>query len=306
MSTETLSMQSFGGFRGHEFELDLKLASDISTLYGTQDDWAPASYGNEPRAIGTNYMRFPVPSASTSVNSQPEYANTTTNSDFDASTSYSSPSMFTAANTMAQAQNTTTVSPLQTRFDSDESSPHSYSSSTFDDPNTRIPTKFIEHSAKCQQVPIARGSNNSQTRNDSQSPTAKQPSIGRRRRSECAEAGSARAIYLEKNRQAASKCRNKQKRQQEELVEEARDIERRNKLLKVEVDMLRGGIRELMNVVAQHADCPDSRLQLYVQREADRLATGGMRIFSYPQSSEMPPTTHGLLSPDASSSPGKQ
>ncbi|KAF1924870.1 uncharacterized protein M421DRAFT_8320 [Didymella exigua CBS 183.55] len=111
----------------------------------------------------------------------------------------------------------------------------------------------------------------------SQSPTMPQTQVGRRRGSEYAEPGSARAVYLEKNRKAASKCRSKQKRQQEELVETAREVERQNKILKAEVEILKSGMRDLMELVGQHSDCPDARLRLYVQREADRLAIGGMR-----------------------------
>lgn len=61
--------------------------------------------------------------------------------------------------------------------------------------------------------------------------------------------------------------------QQEELVEHARAAERRNKQLRAEVDYLRGGMRELMEMVGQHSKCPDGRLRDYVQQKADRLAT---------------------------------
>jgi hypothetical protein len=46
--------------------------------------------------------------------------------------------------------------------------------------------------------------------------------------------------------------------------------------LKAEVEMLRGDMRELMQIVDLHSNCTDSRLKCYVQREADRLATGSM------------------------------
>jgi cyclic AMP-dependent transcription factor ATF-2 len=98
---------------------------------------------------------------------------------------------------------------------------------------------------------------------------------GRRRKSENVEPGSARAIYLEKNRKAASKCRTKQKKQQEDLVEAARDQERRNKVLKSEVEILKSDLRDLMELVGAHNECPDTRLKRYVQLEADRLAARG-------------------------------
>ncbi|KAF1997760.1 hypothetical protein P154DRAFT_605004 [Amniculicola lignicola CBS 123094] len=95
---------------------------------------------------------------------------------------------------------------------------------------------------------------------------------GYRRISKPIEPDSARAIYLEKNRKAATKCRNKQRLQQEALVETARDEERQNKMLKAEVASLKADLGELMAIVGTHAKCSDGRLRMYVQREADRLA----------------------------------
>lgn len=99
----------------------------------------------------------------------------------------------------------------------------------------------------------------------------------RRRSSEYAEPGSARAVYLEKNRKAASKCRSKQKQQREELVETVRVVERQNKILKAEVIVLKCRTQDLMQLVGQHTKCRDTRLRLYLQREADQLAVGGLR-----------------------------
>lgn len=87
--------------------------------------------------------------------------------------------------------------------------------------------------------------------------------------------GSARAICLKKNRKAAKKCRSKQKKQQEALVETARDMERNNKQLKAEVELLKGDVRDLIGIVIQHGSCSDQRLSIYVQRKADHLATIG-------------------------------
>ncbi|KAF1954347.1 hypothetical protein CC80DRAFT_359264, partial [Byssothecium circinans] len=93
----------------------------------------------------------------------------------------------------------------------------------------------------------------------------------RRRNSSAAEPGSARAAYLEKNRKAASKCRNKQKQQQDELVETAREVERKNKVLKAEVELLKSDMRDLVGVVGSHVACPDKRLKIYVDRKAETL-----------------------------------
>ncbi|KAL5400418.1 hypothetical protein PMIN03_012395 [Paraphaeosphaeria minitans] len=99
------------------------------------------------------------------------------------------------------------------------------------------------------------------------------PRAGQRRRtSDKTEPGSARAVYLEKNQQAASKCRTKQKRQQEDLVETAREVERKNKVLKWEVEFSKSELRNLMKLVGKHSECPDGRLRRYVQWEADWLS----------------------------------
>ena len=95
---------------------------------------------------------------------------------------------------------------------------------------------------------------------------------GRKRNPEFVEPGSARSVYLDKNRKAAKRCRSRQKQHQEDLVEQSRDLERRNKILNVEVAILRDSKQGLLSMVAQHVDCPDSRMDVYLQREADRIA----------------------------------
>jgi len=107
---------------------------------------------------------------------------------------------------------------------------------------------------------------------DDGSPGARQVASGRRRKSEYAEPGSARAIYLEKNRKAASKCRNKQKQEQEQLVQRARDEERKNRILKKEVELLQAELRDIKGLLGHHANCPDRRIAAYLQMQADRLA----------------------------------
>ncbi|KAJ4377020.1 hypothetical protein N0V86_006459 [Didymella sp. IMI 355093] len=186
--------------------------------------------------------------------------------------------MFTASNAPTDNYEAATISPMDTSFRLDHVSPGSDTKMPFDSQtyHTAIPnhsvyvddTKPFSTKSRCDSQ---------QSGFESHSPRLSHTQPGRRRGSEYAEPGSARAIYLEKNRKAASKCRSKQKRQQEELVEAAREVERRNKILKAEVEILKSGMRDLMELVGQHSGCPDARLKLYVQREADRLATGNLR-----------------------------
>lgn len=76
-----------------------------------------------------------------------------------------------------------------------------------------------------------------------------------------------------KNRNAARKCRNKQKKEQDELVEKVRDVEQTNKLLKTKVAILEKDLGDLMEIVGQHRYCLDNKLSMYVQREAHRASS---------------------------------
>lgn len=282
-----------------EPDLDLTMACEVSHAYNTPDDWAALSHGSQPRFTAANYMPFAAATAegqfASSLTDGRESKNNAESRDkalrpcagfgagtainasgptiYDVPAGYTS-SMITATNALPPNQNVTTVSPIQIRFGQDEVSP------TFDDgfalgapPPGSEQAKFLHSSAYPNQAPFKLRSDSVQTTLDGSIPTTKS-NVGRRRKSESVETDSARAVYLEKNRKAASKCRNKQKRQQEDLVETAREVERRNRVLRAEVEILRGGMRELMELVGQHSDCPDNRLKLYVQREADRLANG--------------------------------
>lgn len=80
-------------------------------------------------------------------------------------------------------------------------------------------------------------------------------------------------MYLMKNRNAARKCRNKQKKEQDDLVETVRDAEQTNKVLKAKVAILEEDLRDLMEIVGQHRYCLDNKLRMYVQREAHRVAS---------------------------------
>jgi cyclic AMP-dependent transcription factor ATF-2 len=273
MLARPLPMQPFEGFSGRTSRFDSKMAMNIPGLYGSQECWGPSSLNMEPYSMAPSHM-------------QP-----TTDPSFNVTIFHNTPSAFTAANALAHSHTPATISPLQTHFDPDQTSP------SFDSTNVHMPIKY-ENPDNSRQ---ALYSSSSDTSNDSHSPKSKLTTGGRRRKSEDVETGSARAIYLEKNRKAASKCRNKQKRQQEDLVEEAREVERRNRLLKAEVEMLRAGMRELMDHVAQHTDCPDSRLQMYVQREADRLATGNLRNYSYARPLETSSKSQSMFSSEATS-----
>ena len=95
------------------------------------------------------------------------------------------------------------------------------------------------------------------------------------KKSELGDPDSKRAKYLEKNRLAASKCRNKQKKRVEELMGTAKEAESKNKVLKAEIASLKADMLSLIEDIAKHSTCQDERLRRYVEREADRLVGYG-------------------------------
>jgi hypothetical protein len=262
MSTEVLSVQPLEAFGYQESDLGAKMGPEISNLYGTQDSWNPQSYNSymmQPSQAGFTMRGTSMPRKSVPTR-------------FDSHMPSSPPMTFIATGAVSQTQDAATISPLQTHYAPNELFPQSHTSSPFDLPEA-------SHSPQCppnQHVVLrcSLSTDSSQSSQVSSRPGTGQRSAGRKRKLEMAEAGTPRAIYLEKNRKAASKCRSKQKQQQEDLVEEARTHERRNKMLKAEVEILRNDLRCMMDIVGQHTNCSDSRLSKYIQREADRLAVG--------------------------------
>ncbi|KAJ4988412.1 bZIP transcription factor [Stagonosporopsis vannaccii] len=304
MSTVVLEMQSLGHHR-RNIDLDFDMMSKTAPIYSTSDHWTTSSQEDHPFMSTPEYTGFPLTSTQRSDNpftlssnfapsnsehhsfhnkpgSEPSFNDYKTRPSISAplevntSGMYSSPSIFTASNAQMSAHDPATISPLDTRFDTDYASPGSETKPSFESRLRNIPPSTYETYAKEFNPSSSKHRCDSlQSNFESQSSAMPQAQVGRRRGSEYAEPGSARAVYLEKNRKAASKCRSKQKRQQEELVETARDVERRNKILRAEVEILKSDMRDLMELVGQHSNCPDARLRLYVQREADRLAHQG-------------------------------
>jgi hypothetical protein len=217
----------------------------------SKQPWYPDDYVVNPETDFYN-SAFPPTTSPTTANTTPPETS------FPGS--FGTFSNFKPSNAPVETQDTTTGSPFGTNLGTNATSP------TFG--GTFPP----DASTNCQPTPTKLRHDSLYVKEQEQSPNTKQTTVGRRRKSEFAEPGSARAIYLEKNRKAASKCRSKQKQEQEALVERARDAERRNRILRSEVDLLQEELRNIKEIVAQHADCPDRRLGQYLQRQADRLA----------------------------------
>ncbi|CAI6331044.1 unnamed protein product [Periconia digitata] len=285
-------------------DLNMAMTSDMPNLFGSPNEWGNASHSFTKRP-NANYLELSIPElhnqrrgppqrhgindariARASIDaSMPTYDGFTHGGELNQSPEaqqfnghdiYASQTGFTALNTpsaeLSTHNRTDTISPLQTRFEPSFNSSPGFSTDTGLHSATSSTFGSISGPNALEQSSIKRRRHNTWTGEATPSsppPTAKP--TGRRRQSENVEPGSARAIYLEKNRKAASKCRGKQRMQQQELVETARDMERKNKQLKAEVEFLKSDMRDLMMIVGRHSDCPDGRLKMYVQREADRL-----------------------------------
>ena len=291
----------FGGPASHQFE------ADMTALFPSHDNWqsAPSKRGtsSSTNRLGLSIPNFPTPQDQylfVSDIRQPEYPTTDTKpsdssplsatssgyehrmdlsgpsslGSFSDSSVYSTRPSFTAMNrTSIKMQDSYPISPMQTRFEGDHSM---YDSNNSYSAGGNVSSATYPNFGQWTDMPEQASPGHMHHRMSLQSEGDAGPyTTGRRRKSENVEPGSARAIYLEKNRKAASKCRTKQKRQQEDLVEAARDQERRNKVLKSEVEILKSDLRDLMEMVGAHNECPDTRLRRYIQLEADRLAARG-------------------------------
>ncbi|KAF2649898.1 hypothetical protein K491DRAFT_159243 [Lophiostoma macrostomum CBS 122681] len=169
---------------------------------------------------------------------------------------------------------TRTIAPLQTNFDYRDLHPDIGTAYVTSEPPSSISSHTNPSSLSSPSVSNDHHMRKHSRSEEDQKPSTSTTGLTRRRKSSPKDADSVRAVYLEKNRLAASKCRNRQKKQEEKLVEKGRAVERINKGLKSEVDFLKESMRYLMEDVSRHQTCSDNRLATYVQRRADRLAIG--------------------------------
>ncbi|KAJ4289043.1 hypothetical protein N0V90_011385 [Kalmusia sp. IMI 367209] len=283
----------------------MAVASEAANMFPDRDDWSSCP-GKRGIPRSENQLEFSIPNffippeqyllvsnIDCRETSPPDEkstrfsADTATFRDFEHPVSPSSPRSFSAMNTNSVKieDDSYSISPLQTRFIGDTLS---YDSNTTFWKNDSEQSENYSNPSQRSNTVECNEPTKKHRRHDSihHNLNSKSCTTSSRRKSDSVEPGSARAIYLEKNRKAASKCRVKQKKQQEDLIETARDVERRNKVLKSEVEFLKSDLRDLMELVGKHHECPDGRLRRYIQLEADRLANKGGEI----------PVVAGLLS----------
>ncbi|KAM4741269.1 cyclic AMP-dependent transcription factor ATF-7b isoform 2-T2 [Anableps anableps] len=106
---------------------------------------------------------------------------------------------------------------------------------------------------------------------DTPSPAQPQPTGGRRRRASEMDPDERRQRFLERNRAAASRCRQKRKLWVNSLEKKAEDLANMNISLTNEVTLLRNEVAQLKQLLLAHKDCPVT----VMQKKAAFLAAGG-------------------------------
>ncbi|XP_015226149.1 cyclic AMP-dependent transcription factor ATF-7b isoform X4 [Cyprinodon tularosa] len=99
----------------------------------------------------------------------------------------------------------------------------------------------------------------------------KMPTGGRRRRASEMDPDERRQRFLERNRAAASRCRQKRKLWVNSLEKKAEDLANMNISLTNEVTLLRNEVAQLKQLLLAHKDCPVT----VMQKKAAFLAAGG-------------------------------
>ncbi|XP_038552624.1 cyclic AMP-dependent transcription factor ATF-7b isoform X4 [Micropterus salmoides] len=131
-----------------------------------------------------------------------------------------------------------------------------------------------------------------------------QPTGGRRRRATEMDPDERRQRFLERNRAAASRCRQKRKIWVNSLEKKADDLANMNVSLTNEVTLLRNEVAQLKQLLLAHKDCPVT----VMQKKAAFLAAGGEETSrdtsTEPIGSPAAVIQHGPSPPASASSPG--
>ncbi|KAL6483059.1 hypothetical protein MHYP_G00079310 [Metynnis hypsauchen] len=127
-----------------------------------------------------------------------------------------------------------------------------------------------------------------------------QPTGGRRRRTAEEDPDERRQRFLERNRAAASRCRQKRKLWVSSLEKKAEELTSMNVSLTNEVSLLRNEVAHLKQLLLAHKDCPVTTLQ----KKAAYLGEESMKEVSEPTGSPAPVIQHSSLAPSPSASSG--
>lgn len=119
-----------------------------------------------------------------------------------------------------------------------------------------------------------------------------QPTGGRRRRTADDDPDERRQRFLERNRAAASRCRQKRKLWVNSLEKKAEELSSLNVSLSNEVSLLRNEVAHLKQLLLAHKDCPVTTLQ---KKTAYLAAEESMKDTSEPTGSPAPVIQHSSL-----------
>ncbi|XP_039656104.1 cyclic AMP-dependent transcription factor ATF-7a isoform X1 [Perca fluviatilis] len=119
-----------------------------------------------------------------------------------------------------------------------------------------------------------------------------QPTGGRRRRTAEDDPDERRQRFLERNRAAASRCRQKRKLWVSSLEKKAEELCNLNVSLSNEVSLLRNEVAHLKQLLLAHKDCPVTTLQ---KKTAYLAAEESMKDTSQPSGSPAPVIQHSSL-----------
>ncbi|KAF3346897.1 hypothetical protein VD0002_g3502 [Verticillium dahliae] len=104
-----------------------------------------------------------------------------------------------------------------------------------------------------------------------------------------------RDVFLQRNRVAASKCRQKKKEWMSELQDTKQELENHNMQLHAEYNGLLGEITRLKDQLMSHAPCNDRNIDLWLEAEARRFAQNSSKRFNpahgatLPSEQQLPP-----------------
>ncbi|XP_062871086.1 cyclic AMP-dependent transcription factor ATF-7a [Trichomycterus rosablanca] len=127
-----------------------------------------------------------------------------------------------------------------------------------------------------------------------------QPTGGRRRRTVDDDPDERRQRFLERNRAAASRCRQKRKVWVNSLEKKAEDLTSMNVSLTTEVSLLRNEVAHLKQLLLAHKDCPVTTLQ----KKAAYLGEEPMKQMCESTGSPAPVIQHSSMAPSPSGSSG--
>ncbi|XP_018616299.1 cyclic AMP-dependent transcription factor ATF-7-like isoform X1 [Scleropages formosus] len=126
-----------------------------------------------------------------------------------------------------------------------------------------------------------------------------QPTGGRRRRTAEDDPDERRQRFLERNRAAASRCRQKRKLWVSSLEKKAEELSSMNVSLSNEVTLLRNEVAHLKQLLLAHKDCPVTTLQ----KKAAYLGEDSLKDPSEPTGSPAPVIQHSSLTPSPTGGP---